>query len=104
MKIRESDGTIINIFAIYWFGNETYFYGLPQGYGGLLAYKADKVSVIESEVDFKSVYFENNAKSVQHWALIKEKLLDDLLERDEAAYNRFLEILKAEGRIDPDFF
>lgn len=104
MKIREPDGAITNIFAIYWFGDETYFYGLPKAYGGLLAYKASKVFVIDPEIDFESIYFENNARSIQHWALIKEKLLDDLLERDETAYNRFLEILKAEGQVDPDFY
>lgn len=104
MKIREPDGTITNIFAIYWFGDETYFYGLPKGYGGLLAYRATKVSVIEPEIGFESIYFENNARSIQHWALIKEKLLDDLLERDETAYSRFLEILKAEGWIESDFY
>jgi hypothetical protein len=31
-------------------------------------------------------------------------LLDDLLELDEVAYKRFLEILKAEGLVDPDFY
>lgn len=94
MKIKESDGTVVDIFAIYWFGDETYFYGLPKNYGGLLAYRASQVSVIESEIDFNAIYFENNAKSIQHWALIKEKLLDDILEWDDAAYKRFLEILK----------
>ncbi|MFP2469247.1 hypothetical protein ACLEUK_14160 [Pseudescherichia vulneris] len=104
MKIKEPDGTIINVFAIYWFGDETYFYGLPKNYGGLLAYRASQVVVIDPEINFNAIYFENNAKSIQHWALIKEKLLDDILERDDVAYKRFLEILKAEGRIDPDFY
>lgn len=104
MKIKEQDGTVVDVFAIYWFSDETYFYGLPQNYGGLLAYRASQVYVIESEIKFDTVYFENNAKSIQHWALIKEKLLDDILERDETAYNRFLEILKAEGQIDQDFY
>ncbi|TQI81352.1 hypothetical protein FHU10_3732 [Serratia fonticola] len=104
MKIKESDGTVVDVFAIYWFGDETYFYGLPKNYGGLLAYRASQVSVIESEIDFNAIYFENNAKSIQHWALIKEKLLDDILERDDAAYKRFLEILKAEGHIAQDFY
>lgn len=104
MKIKEFDGTIVDIFAIYWFSDETYFYGLPKNYGGLIAYRASQVSVIDPEINFTGVYFENNAKSIQHWALIKEALLDDIIERDEVAYNRFLEILKAEGQIDPDFY
>lgn len=104
MKIREKDGTVINVFSIYWFGDETYFYGLPKNYGGLIAYRASQVYVIEPAIDFKAIYFENNAKSIHHWALIKEKLLDDILERDEDAYKRFLEIVKAEGLVEPDFY
>lgn len=104
MKIKEKDGTVIDVFSIYWFGEETYFYGFPKNYGGLIAYRANQVSVIESEIGFKTVYFENNAISIHHWALIKENLLDDILERDEDAYKRFLEIVKAEGLVDPDFY
>ena len=104
MNNREKSGTVINVFSIYWFGDETYFYGFPKNYGGLIAYRASQVTVIESEMDFKAMYFENNAKSIHHWALIKEKLLDDILERDEDAYKRFLEIVKAEGLVDPDFY
>lgn len=59
--------------------------------------------IIDPEINFSTIYFENNAKSIQHWALIK-KLLDDLIERDETAYNRFLEILKEEGYIEQDFY
>lgn len=104
MKIKELDGTVIDVFAIYWFGDETYFYGLPKNYGGLLAYRSSQVTVIDSEIKFHAIYFENDAKSIQHWALIKERLLDDIIERDEAAYNRFIEILKAEGQIASDFY
>ena len=104
MKIKEQDGTIIDIFSIYWFDDETYFYGLPRGYGGLIAYKSNEISIIESDISFNSVYFENNAKSIHHWALIKEALLDHLIERDENAYNRFLEIIKSEGLVEPDFY
>ena len=52
MKIKEQDGTIIDIFSIYWFDDETYFYGLPRGYGGLIAYKSNEISIIESDISF----------------------------------------------------
>ncbi|MDB6369367.1 hypothetical protein ABLB90_16970 [Photorhabdus bodei] len=104
MKIQESDGSIVDVFAIYWFGDETYFYGLPPNYRGLQAYKSHEVSVIDTTIGFKTVFFSNDdAKSVHHWALIEEQLLDDLLELDETAYQRFLAILKAEGNIEQDF-
>lgn len=80
------------------------FLGFPRNYGGLAAYKASEVTVIDSDLNFEAVYFHNNACGIYHWALIKEKLLDDLLGLDEVSYKRFLEILKAEGRIDPDFY
>ena len=104
MQIKTENGKLIDIFAIYWTDSETLFLGLPRNYGGLLAYNSNKVCIANYDINFKTVYFENNIKSVLHWALIKEKLLDDLLELDEDAYNRFLEIIKSEGLVDPDFY
>ncbi|OCG38118.1 hypothetical protein A9G29_11085 [Gilliamella sp. Fer2-1] len=104
MKIQELDGTIIDVFAIYWFNDKTLFLGLPKNYGGFIAYKATEVSVIEPHINFKTVYFENNSKGIFHWALIQESLLDDLVERDEDAYKRFLEIIKSENLVNPDFY
>ncbi|SNY66521.1 hypothetical protein [Enterobacter sp. CC120223-11] len=103
MKIQENDGTIVDVFAIYWLGSETLFLGLPKNYGGLIAYKEKNVQVIDSTLHGAFEYFSTHINGIYHWALIKEKLLDDILERDDVAYNRFLEILKAEGHIDPDF-
>ncbi|MEY0399648.1 hypothetical protein AB7W17_22420, partial [Providencia rettgeri] len=86
MKIQEADGSIVDVFAIYWFADETYFYGMPINYGGLQAYKADDVKITDNQIDFKTVYFSNeDANSIHHWALIEESLLDDLLELDEIA-------------------
>ncbi|EMV3396341.1 hypothetical protein AACI19_004577, partial [Escherichia coli] len=81
--------------------DETYFLGLLKGYGGLMAYRATQVSMISPEIDFQAIYFKNG---IYHWALIKEKLLDDIIERDEVAYKRFLEILKSEGHVDEEFY
>ncbi|HGF0150204.1 TPA: hypothetical protein ACGBUC_004309 [Klebsiella variicola] len=107
MKIRDHRdplGRVVDVFSVYWFGDETYFLGFLKGYGGLLAYRSTQASVINQEISFEAIYFENNARGIHHWALIKEKLLDDLLELDETAYKRFLEIVKAEGLVDPDFY
>lgn len=35
MKIKESDGSVVDVFSIYWLGAETYFYGLQAGHGGV---------------------------------------------------------------------
>jgi hypothetical protein len=103
MKVQEKDGTIVDVFAIYWLENETLFLGLPKNYGGLISYKEKNVHVIDSTLHGEFKYFSTHINGIYHWALIKEALLDDIIERDEVAYNRFVEILKAEGRIDPDF-
>lgn len=104
MKIKtKRSETIIEVFAIYSIAEETYFLGHSKGYAGLLAYKTKDVEVIDPDLFGNFTYFGNNGNGVYYSALIKEKLLDDLLEGDQVAYKRFLEILKAEGRIDPDF-
>ncbi|HCM9213930.1 TPA: hypothetical protein N5L24_004179 [Enterobacter roggenkampii] len=104
MKIKERDGEVVDVYAIYFINGEINFLGMPKNYGGLSAYSAREVTVIDPEIEGDCVYFKNNGYGVYHWALIKEKLLDDLLEQDETAYKRFLEILKAEGLVDPDFY
>ncbi|MCU5774493.1 hypothetical protein N5923_11410 [Erwiniaceae bacterium BAC15a-03b] len=102
MKIKnDRSEKIIDVYAVYWSGGETYFYGFSKGYNGLLAYKANNVKIIDPVMSGDFIFFEGG---VFYKPLIEEKLLDDLLEYDEVAYKRFLEILKAEGRIDPDFY
>jgi hypothetical protein len=95
MKIKlKNPDEIVEIFAVYWgWRDKTYFYGMPEGYGGLLAYDASAVEVIDSELSGSFTYYSNNMKGIYHSALIEEKLLDDLLELDARAYKRFLEIL-----------
>lgn len=102
MKIKnDRSDKMIDVYAIYWVGGETYFYGFSEGYNGLLAYKASKVNIVDPEISGDFVFFENG---VFYKPLIEEKLLDDLLEYDETAYKRFLDILKAEGRIESDLY
>lgn len=111
MKIKTQLGHLIDIFGIYWIKNisdketHTYFLGLSKGNGGLSPYSMDEIAeIIEPELSENFIYYNNNAHGIYHESLIKEKLLDDLLEYDETAYQRFLEILKAEGRIEADFY
>ncbi|MDS7907557.1 hypothetical protein PTQ57_19180 [Klebsiella pasteurii] len=104
MKIKERDGEVVDVYAVYFIGGDVNFLGMPKSYGGLSAFSAREVEIVESEMKYNSIYFKNNGYGIYHWALIKEKLLDDLLELDETAYKRFLEIVKAEGLVDPDFY
>lgn len=112
MKIRTERGNVIDIFGMYWVlsvdhsGTETILLGLPKNSGGLVPYRitgklAEKVEFINSSIPDGFIYYHSG---IYHHALIEENLLDDLREYDETAYKRFLEILKAEGRVDPDFY
>jgi hypothetical protein len=111
MKIRTERGNVIDIMGIYWVLSvdhsctETILLGLPKKSGGLVPYRitgklAEKIEFIDPSVPEGFIYYHSG---IYHKALIEENLLDDLREYDETAYSRFLEILKAEGRIDPDF-
>lgn len=106
MRIKESDGESIDVFAIYWINNKPLCLGLPKGYGGLSVYDLSEVDLIESVLNGNFVYFQNDGagSGVYHWALIEEALLDDLLELDKIAYKRFLDILKSEGQLEDDFY
>ncbi|AVC43175.1 hypothetical protein [Achromobacter ruhlandii] len=106
MKIRRSDGEVVNVFAIYWTGGRSLCLGFPRSYGGLCVYDLSEVGVVDATLNFELIYCKDGGgiPGVLHWALVKERLLDDLLERDENAYGRFLEILKSEGQLDDDFY
>ncbi len=105
MKIKESDGTVVNIFGIYWVGEETLLFGMPRNLGGICVYDLAEVVIEDPNLSGHFTFFQNNGISgIYHAALIDEGLLDDLSELDETAYKRFLEIIKAEGLVDQDFY
>ncbi|ELL0333608.1 hypothetical protein P9A09_20825 [Serratia marcescens] len=100
MKIKERNGTIIDVFAFYAIEDEKVFYGLPPRYGALLAYRKDEVTIVDPTISWRSVFFSNG---IYHHSLIEDELLDGLIERDEDNYKHFVAILKAEGSIRQDF-
>ncbi|AJZ89770.1 hypothetical protein VW41_12360 [Klebsiella michiganensis] len=112
MKIKDEWGNAVDIFGVYWVFSidktctETMLLGMPRGNGGLGTYRitgklVDNVEIIDPSIPEGFVYYRSG---IYHKALIEEGLLDGLREYDEIAYNRFLEILKAEGHIKPDFY
>lgn len=113
MKIKSRiSGHVIDILGIYWVLSvdgsctETILLGLPKNSGGLVPYRitgklVDRVEIIDPSIPDGFIYYYSG---IYHKALIEEDLLDSLREYDEIAYKRFLEILKAEGSIDQDFY
>lgn len=94
MKIKlKNPDELVEIFAVYWSEKRTYFYGMPEGYGGLLAYDATEVEVVDPMLSGNFVFLDGDIKGIFLSALIEEKLLDGLLELNQSAYKRFLEIL-----------
>ena len=105
MKIKTlRHGDIVDIFAIYNVGDREVFLGLPKNQGGLVTFNSDECEVIDASLNGRYVYFENDGGGVFHWALIEERLLDDVLEHDDDAYKKFVEILKSEGQLEEDFY
>ena len=99
MKIMEKDGSMINVFGIYWQNNETYFSGFDKSYEGLTSFSLNEVEIIDSKMNFKTVFLTNHMSGVFHWALIEENLLDALIDHDPIAVERFLQIIKNENLI-----
>ena len=106
MRIKEKDGALIDVYAVYWINGKLYFYGLIKDYG-LSAFDVDEVKVVDSAMSGEFIFFEDG---VFFKPLIAEGLLDDLIEGDLESYRRFIEILKEKEKekekekIDPDFY
>ena len=98
MKVMEKDGSIINVFGIYWHNhnNETYFSGFDKNHEALNAFRCSEVEVIDPKMDFKTVFFTNHMSGIFHWALIELELLDGVIEYDAVAVEKFKQILKSE--------
>ena len=88
----------IRVYGIYWFGDETLVYGTGKSSYGLLAYRLDDCTIVDPDLSDRFVYFK---RGLFHHSLIEQNLLDDVVEHNGDACNRFIEILKDEGII-PD--
>ncbi|MCZ4060804.1 hypothetical protein O3W44_19440 [Pantoea sp. LMR881] len=74
---------------------------MSKSYDGLLAYDSSVVKITDPILSGDFIYMEGG---IFYKPLIDGNLLNDLVEGLPDAYNRFIEILKAEGQIYPDFF
>lgn len=112
MKVREKQyGKIDNIFAIYWGvginagvdGRYTNFLGLPEGHGGLLSYNISEVDIMDDSLNGEWMYFSNeNIQGIFYAPLIREGLLEGLIDHDSIAYQKFVQIAKKDGLLECD--
>lgn len=105
MKILEKSRyseRIIDVFGIYWTKEgKTLFFGVPNDDSYVFAYSADKVEIIDSSINFKTVYLSSDSlPGVFHWALIEKKLLDEIIDGDLELREEFLNIVRSENVID----
>lgn len=92
IRLKNPEGSA-EVFAVYWYDQRTMFLGLTEQNRGLLVFDSNEVEVIDSTLSGSFTYYDNNLKGIYHSALIEENLLDGLLEYEEGAYKRLMEIL-----------
>jgi len=95
MKIRTKNGFSIDVYAVYWHDSKTLFLGMSAVSKGLTSYDLDDVEVIDSQLGSDYLFYRNRLNGIYHRVLIEYHLLDDLLENDEAAYVRFMELIES---------
>ncbi len=99
MKITEKiSGQSFTVYAIYWARDKTYFYYFPARSGGLSSIAEDEMEITDPTIgnDFEYVRTGEIFSGFFHKYLIREKLLDDLLDHDPVAYKKFVSLLGRE--------
>ena len=93
---------IVEIFSIYWDEerSQTLFLGMTDKYSGLHVYSADKVEIIDPNINFRTVYLPGHLPGIFHWALIEKNLLDEVIDGNPELEKEFLDILRSENVID----
>jgi hypothetical protein len=92
MRVKD-EYEYMDVYGIYWIDNVTYFLCLSKNNFG--PYRATEVTIVDPYLSGEFTFFDGN--SIFYKPLIEEKLLEDLYEQDQEAFERFLEILKKDG-------
>jgi hypothetical protein len=93
MKVK-SEYNYMDVYGVYWTDSGTCFLCLSSNNGGLTVYRADEVTVVDDTLSGEFVFF---SSGIFYKPLITERLLDDIQEKDQKAFERFLEIIKKDG-------
>ena len=101
VKWKYHEDQIIDVFGIYW--NErgdTIFWGMSNKYSGIDVYSERKVEIIDSNINFRTVYMSGYLPGIFHWALIEKNLLDEITDGNRELRKEFLDIVRSENVID----
>lgn len=93
MKVVEKNkGRILDVHGVYWVGGIRYYYVIPyEGYEGLTALGEHECDIIDESFDphFRLVKNSAGVDMLLHEALIRDALLDSLLEHYPSAMPEF---------------
>lgn len=99
MIVKEKKySSLLNVYGIYWHNDKTYFYCFPKGSFGLSSYGEDEVDIVDRviESDFVYVNLTHGMHGVFNKKLIDNNLLDQLIDHDRDAYEKFCYLLGKE--------
>jgi len=94
MRVKD-EYEYMDVYGVYWTDNVTYFLCLGKKWFNV--HKATEVTIIDPTLSGEFIFFSNNLNGIFYKPLIEEKLLDDIQENNQEAFERFLEILKNDG-------
>ena len=81
----------VQVFGIYWVGNERFYWVIPyEGYGGLMALSDREVNIVDSTLSGDLIICKagDGGDMILHWAA--EDLIEELAERDPQAMAEFM--------------
>ncbi len=103
MRVIDKEyGGEVNVYGLYHYNKDIYFYGIAVGEDSIAAFRQKDVEVIDPKFSFDVVYIGSDGNSsfmLLHWALAENNLLDDILDRDEDAINLFSKLKFIKSKI-----
>jgi hypothetical protein len=96
MKVLDKvSGQLFEVYGIYWHEGKTYFYCFPKNSLGISSYGQDEVDVVDKVVgaDFEYHLGSDGIPGLIHKHLLRDQLLDALLEHDPDAFRKFVSLL-----------
>lgn len=97
MKIRLKQYPVeLTVYAIYWRQDSpTIFSGFPEGSYGLTGFQQEQFEILDPTIDSDFVFrvTGNGMNGIFHKHVLTDNLLDDLVDHDQAAYEKFSALL-----------
>lgn len=96
MKITDkTSGHSFTVYGIYWSGGKTFFCYFPAHSGGLSIFSEDEIQITDRNIESEFEYMRTDERisGLFHKHLLGDRLMDDLLEHDPAAYKKFVSLI-----------